>query len=294
MARLRARPRGRKGERLKRVSRPRSALDRELIDRTLAIFSGANGFLPGAFTVATAEPGNASEGPLVTRSIRHTMDGACAVVSVHGSKTDASRRRIVTGLRRAGYEEWLKFEDETTCRRWLRGQRDRVAELRFLEGMDGDLAQRAWGKRGRVRPPRERRLTFETCASAIDEVRACGVPWDEYAITIGRNAKLPFGCRGEHLSVNTTVYAMEGVSERQLDVLVSVFSTVELPASNGTLREVSMELNKMRYKPVRAYDPHGGKKFSLVVIKRASRPEAALRECERVQRRLHRIATQSG
>src|SRR5580698_7013915 len=89
-------------------------------------FLGVEGFVPYTFSCAVYPPsicagdwGTAA----ITRSLRHALGGTKSIVRVHGNARTAWHRRVVAGLKRAGYA-CRPSRDETACQRWLRGGRE--------------------------------------------------------------------------------------------------------------------------------------------------------------------------
>jgi hypothetical protein len=180
-----------------------------VVSRLLAAFPSSSGFEPTSFTAWAYPPSTlrgAEPHDEIQRSFRFELDGCCAHLRVHGDPRSRWRRDVVRQLLAAGYERWLADDESVDLRRWLRGERQRLAELGFLREL-GAVGERAcWPTRAptsRPAPVPFARWARADWARVIREVRAAGIPWDNAGISISRSAVYParVSARGLRISV---------------------------------------------------------------------------------------------
>jgi hypothetical protein len=218
-----------------------------IVDEMLVAFEGKSGFRPNTFVADSITSGRRSGRPKagkVSRSFRYESEGCCALVRVPTARMEWSEH-VAQGLTHAGYEKWLSFDDESVFRRWLKGHRERVAELELLKTM---------GEDGVVEALRGRKLVDHVegegrpraWASAIHEARSAGIGWSECTVgfSLGERTQLLSGPK----TVTLQVGALGGrgsTSGSWMTVYVSVFNKQDRRAPLPTIlvRELRRQLH---------------------------------------------------
>ena len=157
----------------------------DLVDDVVDAFRSVEGFEPYTFAVWCGPP---EVWELVTGTVcsfRFEAWACIAHVEVHGPPRSAWHRRVAAGLRRAGYETWHRFDDETAFRRMLPTARSRNAELRFLEDLVAQGDETQWPKR-RIIPYRERKTPPKEWLAPIAAIRNSAVAWTDACIGFTR------------------------------------------------------------------------------------------------------------
>jgi hypothetical protein len=210
------------------------------IEKLAERFLRVEGFAPYTFACAIYPPSFCAgerETPALTRSLKHALGGTKSIVRVHGSVRTAWHRRVVAALKRAGYA-CRPSRDETQCERWLRGGRQRDAELRLLRALGPDGLPGTWPSRSLTPGPetatrRDRRAWSATMAAAS----ASGIAWNEWAVGFDRSGQRPCVVDEAHgLCVHVSVLGLASLDGRWIEVYASVFnaSEVALPLSKAS------------------------------------------------------------
>jgi hypothetical protein len=260
-----------------------------LIDRVLSAFRGVEGFEPYTF-VGDVYPTSLVKGewsaaawrqPGITRSIRYDPEGPSSWIRVHGSPRTAWHRRAVRDLERAGYTTKHRFKDETVCQRWLRGKREFVAELRFLERFapDGSEPPSTTTPRRRTRP-HTRTPRSPTLLEALESARGAAIEWDEWFIGVLRRSSAPDHGTRTGSGMIVSALGCESTDERWIETCVSVFGTPDQdrPMPIGLRRALLRELRAAGYRV--------NTRAGLFGMKRVATANGAVRECTHIFSRL--------
>jgi hypothetical protein len=179
----------------------------DLVDDTVAAFRNVSGFQPYTFVVWVAPPDADERREKLICSFRYEGWACITHVEVHGPPRSAWHRRVAAGLRRAGYETWLRFDDETSFRRLLPNARSRKAELAFLEALVESGDQTQWPKRKPI-PYREGENRSHPWALVINTIRESAMVWTDACIGFSRRAPLVIAGRATGFHVTVSMLAM--------------------------------------------------------------------------------------
>jgi len=242
-----------------------------VVSRLLAAFPSSSGFEPTSFTAWAYPPSTlrgAEPHDEIQRSFRFELDGCCAHLRVHGDPRSRWRRDVVRQLLAAGYERWLADEESVDLRRWLRGERQRLAELGFLREL-GAVGERAcWPTRAptsRPAPVPFARWARADWARVIREVRAAGSPWDNAGISIVQSAVCPARVSSGKLGISVGVLGWDDtVDGKRLRAWASVADATdgrdrEVPLPLRVVGEVRRVLRDAGFEPSRVRSTRNGR-----------------------------------
>lgn len=266
--------------------------------RLLAALPPSSGFEPYSLTAFAPHPCVWSRE--VQRSFRFELDGCCSHVTLHGAARTRWRRDIASALVRAGYEPWLSGKTSADYRRWLRGRSQRVAELRFLGGLDANGAAARWPLRATTSRPREAKQgqwSRERWASVIDDVRLNG-DWEDIGIGLSRRATFEAPTRSGRLRLAVSVLSwFDSNRGQRLVAFASASDAADVaghsaPLPSHVVRRLRRVLRVAGFMPDRARSVVTGKVIAGGVgfEKTVASADGAARECTHTFEQLARAA----
>jgi hypothetical protein len=253
-------------------------------------FRHAKGFEQSSIlaSVEQSAPHGSTKHERLTRSFHWHQEGCFTVIHSHGRPRSPWLRKTADRLTKAGYERRWVLADETGFRRWLSGERQRAAELRFLCALGETGAPDRWPRRAPssqpIRPPLNLRRDRRRVTGAL---RASGLPWNVCAAGFSRRASLS---RSRLVVEVTAIAVSRSGGGTTTDICVRLLE----PPDDGrdvplmVIRGLRHELRRSDYRMRRSG------KGGLFATKRVRSANSAARECVRIFELLMRRTRETG